>query len=519
MLVMSQHRRCSSTATTSNSSSTAEAAKGGVVLSRWLLYLSLIVLRFISINQRGYIHPDEFFQGGQELFFGTQRSDDNTSSSTRSSSSSSSSEYMVTNVPWEYQPIHAVRSIIPPAFMTLIPIHIYTAIIHHYYYYHKDENKKEKYYNNKQLSGKEILLIPRLFMTILSIIFLDGSLWLLVYCRNAQQQKQQHTATTTKLQKQQQQQQQQTIATLSPPIEVIILASSWPCLVLSTRPFTNSLETMSLAILLVITVRILRTTTTTHEDNNTSYYYSILPLLLMGVTCSIGIFIRFTFAFFAFPSVIIFLYHRWKRRKLISNNSSNKLVDGGYRQSLVLILQHVLYDGIWIIVSFALVSYIFIYIDTIYYTSSLSHVNSFWNWNDEDYINDNTTCSIFSCPSSSSSSQSQQQSILSSSMLNYITPMKALLYNSKQDNLALHGLHSRITHIGECNVLFAFIIYTGLVNICIYLIGQYIQVCGQHILCIMKAMVLLLVSSYLHTDQLLHLLFLFFPFSLLRMLC
>jgi hypothetical protein len=219
---------------------------------------------------------------------------------------------------------------------------------------------------------------------------------------------------------------------------------------------------MCVAILLVITVRTLHnnTTTTTHEDNNTSYYYSVLPLLLMGVTCSIGVFIRFTFAFFAFPSVIIFVYHRWKRRKLHSNSSksSNRLVGGGYRlQSLLIpLLQHVLYDGIWIIVSFLLVSYIFIYIDTQYYTSSssLSNVNSFWNWNDEDYINDNTTCSIFSCPSSSSSSSQSQQLILSSSMLNYITPMNALLYNSKQDNLALHGLHSRITHIGKCYVLF-----------------------------------------------------------------
>jgi hypothetical protein len=275
------------------------------------------------------------------------------------------------------------------------------------------------------------------------------------------------TATTIKKLQKQQQQQQQTIATLSPPIEVIILASSWPCLVLSTRPFTNSLESMSVAILLVIIVRTLRnTTTTTHEDNNTSYYYSILPLLLMGVTCSIGIFIRFTFAFFAFPSVIIFLFHRWKRRKLnSSSSSSNRLVGGRYRlQSLVLLLQHVLYDGIWILVSFTLVSYIFIYIDTQYYTSSLSsssssssNVNSFLNWNDEDYNNDNnydnTTCSIFSCPSSSYS-PSQQQSLFSSSMLNYITPMNALLYNSKQDNLALHGLHSRITHIGKCYVLF-----------------------------------------------------------------
>lgn len=475
MMLMSQRRRCSSTA--SSNSSTAAAKGGG---PRWVIYLSLLLLRFISINQRGYIHPDEFYQGGQELFFGQR-------SGASSSTISARSEYVATNVPWEYQPNHAVRSIVPPAFMTLVPIHIYTAIMHHYYSYLSDKDEyislastKEEieimnnnysfnYSYKKQLSGKEILLIPRLFMTILSIIFLDGSLWLLVSYRNQQKQ---HTETVTKkVQKhKQQQQQQQTIATLSPPIEVIILASSWPCLVLSTRPFTNSLETMSVAILLAI---IVGSICNTHDD---TYYCSILPLILIGITCSFGIFIRFTFAFFAFPSVIIFLFHRWRRRKLISNkssSSSNRLVGGGYRlQSLLLLLlQYVLYDGIWIMVSFLLVSYIFIYIDTQYYTSSSSssQVNSFLNWNEED-ANDNnydntTTCSIFSCPSSSSQSQQQQQQqgIFSKNMLNYITPMNALLYNSKQDNLALHGLHSRITHIGE------------------YVLFLYIQVCSKHI--------------------------------------
>ena len=515
---------------TANGNSSTEAARGGggvALLLRWAIYISLLLLRFIGIDQRGYVHPDEFYQGGQELFFGRGRSDGSGAGISCNGSSSSNSstrrgdEYMVTNnVPWEYRPIHAVRSIVPPVFMTLVPIRIYAAMMQRYYYYdycvatmNDDEdvdtsffsstaaakgqckmNGNNNYYyghnNNERLSGKEILLIPRLFMTILSIIFLDGSLWLLVSYRN-QQQQQCHMATTmtktTRMKtQQQQQQQQQTIAILlpSPPIEVILLASSWPCLVLSTRPFTNSLETMCLAVLLVIIVRTLHhntattttTTTTTTTNDNTSYYCSILPLILIGITCSIGIFIRFTFAFFALPSVIIFLYHRWKKnRMLIGNNksSNNRLLVGGrgYRllQSLLLLLKHVLHDGIWIIVSFALVSYIFIYIDTKYYTSSSSssQVNSFLNWNGEDANDDNTSRGIFSCPSSSLQSQQQQEGIYPNSMLNYITPMNALLYNSKQDNLALHGLHSRITHIGEFGMFhfFPFICIKVLIGI------------------------------------------------------
>ena len=515
-------RGCSSAAT-GNSSTEASRGGGVVLLPRWAIYISLLLLRFVGIDQRGYVHPDEFYQGGQELFFGRGRSDGGISCTSSSSSSSNSStprgdEYMVTNsVPWEYRPTHAVRSIVPPVFMTWVPIRIYAAMMHGYYYSYDycvattmndDEdvdssfsstadkgqcnNNYHGHNNNERLSGIEILLIPRLFMTILSIIFLDGSLWLLVSYRDQQQLYHTATTTMTKTTRMKKQQQQQTIATLlpSPPIEVIILASSWPCLVLSTRPFTNSLETMCVAVLLVIIVRTLHntttTTTTTSTHDNTSYYYSILPLILIGITCSIGIFIRFTFAFFALPSVIIFLYHRWKKRKLISNNksSSNRLLVGGrgYNrlvQSLLLLLQHVLYDGIlWIIVSFALVSYIFIYIDTQYYYTSTSssssspQVNSFLNWNEEDENDDNTACSsIFSCPSSSSQQQQQQEGIYPKSMLNYITPMNALLYNSKQDNLALHGLHSRITHIGEFG-MFHFSFIDGHIYVAYF--GQYI---------------------------------------------
>jgi hypothetical protein len=52
------------------------------------MYALLIVLRvLVGVFLTGYVHPDEFFQGGQELFFGCPPF-----------------------VPWELEPRHAVRS-------------------------------------------------------------------------------------------------------------------------------------------------------------------------------------------------------------------------------------------------------------------------------------------------------------------------------------------------------------------------------------------------------------------------
>jgi phosphatidylinositol glycan class Z len=125
---------------------------------------------------------------------------------------------------------------------------------------------------------------------------------------------------------------------------------------------------------------------------------NIRSLLLIGATCSVGVFVRFTFIFFAFPVVALFLWTRWERL--------------GYR------LGNIVCDGFLLAVSFLVISSAFIMVDTQYYSRQAEF-----------------TCAKFGC------------------MLNYIAPFNAFRYNSNRSNLAKHGLHPRVTHLGELIML------------------------------------------------------------------
>lgn len=391
------------------------------VRARWIVYLSLLVLRFVSCWQRGYVHPDEFFQGGSELFFGIQRRDNYNQLHSDNHTGGEDVDYITTNVPWEFEPANAVRSIVPPAFMTLLPLRMYDVAV-----------RMGRSFNNQQygaeiidvtslssmlwapamenLSGREILLVPRLFLALISLMFLDGSLWMLIllsYNRKrtgSKSNSKRGESTRTPL----------TFSSMArdayqygPPTEVLVLASSWPCLVFGVRPFTNNLEAMVLAFLLAVIVWNARAV-----DN---YQFKrgmkdIASLLLVGATCSVGIFVRFTFAFFAFPIMLIFLWHRCKMM--------------GFK------LKCIVCDILWMAFSFLSVSFAFIWVDTQYYS-----------------LQTNSTCGSSPCE--------EITEIQMRKMLKYIAPLNAFLYNAKSTNLAEHGLHPRITHSCE------FIIHVG----------------------------------------------------------
>ena len=147
----------------------------------WTLYLLLIALRFYGAiySLPGYIHPDEFFQGGQELFFGQQFD---------SLSPTDHDVYFVKNVPWEFEPSNAVRSIVPPMFMTLLPLRMYACMKDLLVVSTSTEQCNQPSQQNpvysflwseslNQLSGREVLVIPRMFICILSLIMFDGSKW------------------------------------------------------------------------------------------------------------------------------------------------------------------------------------------------------------------------------------------------------------------------------------------------------------------------------------------------------
>lgn len=59
-------------------------------------YLALVALRCLLLLSPGYVHPDEFFQGGQELFAGLLL------------------DVPGCLIPWEFRPHHAVRSVAFP---------------------------------------------------------------------------------------------------------------------------------------------------------------------------------------------------------------------------------------------------------------------------------------------------------------------------------------------------------------------------------------------------------------------
>lgn len=86
------------------------------------------------------------------------------------------------------------------------------------------------------------------------------------------------------------------------------------------RPFTNNLEAMALAVLLAVVVPMaarVDDATDARETNPPSGRAGMpggdsFSLLLIGATCSVGVFVRFTFVFFAFLTVVVLLWQRWK---------------------------------------------------------------------------------------------------------------------------------------------------------------------------------------------------------------
>lgn len=201
----------------------------------WTIYITLVAARiFGGPFLYGYVHPDEFFQGGQELFYGYPP-----------------------RVPWEFQAENALRSVVPPGLLSYLPLSLYQHIM-----------------GRTDLSGQEILILPRVFCGILSVLAVDWSVWSLSGETN----------------------------TGAVPTSVLLLASAWPTFVMLNRPFSNSLETFFLALLLC---NVLKGKGRTTFQN-----------ILIGAFCALGLFTRFTFVFFAFPIMLFFLYDTYTKNNI-----------------------------------------------------------------------------------------------------------------------------------------------------------------------------------------------------------
>ena len=211
----------------------------------WLLYTALLFVRiFVGPFLPGYVHPDEFFQGGQELWFGCPPT-----------------------IPWEFEPDNALRSVVPPTVLTWLPLQLYSFLLGR---------------PMDHLSGREVLIVPRFACSILSVLAVDWSVWSI--------------ATSSKS--------KTLFSKRGVPTQVLVLASAWPTIVLMNRPFSNALETYFVALLLCH-VLVNNNNNHHHEDDKTKI--TIVKCCIVGFLCALGLFTRFTFVFFAFPAGLVFL--------------------------------------------------------------------------------------------------------------------------------------------------------------------------------------------------------------------
>jgi phosphatidylinositol glycan class Z len=271
----------------------------------WIIYSILVLLRVVvGPILPGYVHPDEFFQGGQELWFGCPPT-----------------------IPWEFEPGNALRSVVPPTLLSWIPLQIYAWI---------------RGLSIQSLSGTEIWIVPRVACSIFSVMAVDFSVWRMTSTSRA-----------------------------GVPLPVLVLASAWPTFAILNRPFSNALETFVLALLMASVVK-----------GRAGFANHVV----VGALCSLGIFTRFTFVFFAIPVMLYFLWEALGTTKTWS-----------------FVFQRILVTTL----SFVVVSASIVYLDSKFYASRTP---------------DSETIGVV------------------------LAPLNALLYNSQVANLKDHGLHPRWTH-------------------------------------------------------------------------
>jgi len=414
-----------------------------VLISNRVIYVFLLLLRLVCTLLPGYIHPDEFFQGGQELFFGCSGCSGETARSGSSSNCppqklllqeqqhdgdgdnndgayvSIQGKFYNLTTTWEFEPNNAIRSIMPPTLMTLIPLRVYswvkTIVVSTAYYYvtindghqRADSTSTSTGAWNDRLNGLEILVIPRLFLFLLSIVTIDISIWYIAYISHRSKSSKKISFIDA-------------VWYLPVPDESIVFASSWPALVFLVRPFSNTLETICVSLILLVSAYQTQTQSQPSkikDNENAAEQTSIGMLLLAGLLCSIGIFTRFTFGIFAFPAVLAIIHRAGcdalttRQKTRIPDDDS--VLAPSYRTiaNAPCYLTSVLRTTIWIGIAFVFGVLALVRVDSHFYHSQ---------------------------GGGGESSDDRMPYVLS--------PWNALVYNSRVGNLSEHGLHPRITH-------------------------------------------------------------------------
>ncbi|KAG7393163.1 hypothetical protein PHYBOEH_006179 [Phytophthora boehmeriae] len=184
---------------------------------------------------------------------------------------------------------------------------------------------------------------------------------------------------------------------------LLLFASSWPTLVFMCRPFSNTFETLVLTLCFAALFLV-----NPHRRILGGLLH--VQTLLLGSLLAVGFFTRFTFPVFFFPLGLELVR---KQDELLVNAASKK----GYTPSVVRRLFATIGVVVQGLAAFLWWTMFFVAMDTLYYRPELL-------------------------------GNEQNGPVLKRVAENaVIAPLNNLLYNMQYDNLELHGVHPRLTHL------------------------------------------------------------------------
>ncbi|XP_060690409.1 GPI mannosyltransferase 4-like [Hemiscyllium ocellatum] len=310
-----------------------------MALSIVWLALALFRILWCLAPQTGYIHPDEFFQS-PEVMAGD-----------------------ILNLKifrsWEFNTSYPSRSILFPMATTGFSF-IVLKTLHNFGLF------------GSILNSYSLLIFPRLYLTCLSFI-LDYSIYHLACLWGA-----------------------------DPWHSLILLSGSHVMLVFYTRPFSNVIEGVLFALLLLfVAMDVQQTSVAIHpkEEERTNNKY------LIGVVLVSGFFNRPTFISYALMPMLLWLSHDQKEKFQFN-------------------LRTILKTSFSIFSPVIVTSFVFIIIDTLYFNLLVSEID--WFMEDRNSIH---------------------KHIINLSKRLVLTPLNFILYNLDPDNLSVHGRHPWFTHL------------------------------------------------------------------------
>ncbi|KAE9312794.1 hypothetical protein PF008_g19889 [Phytophthora fragariae] len=319
---------------------------------RLRLYVVLAALRVAcSVFLLGMVHPDEFFQSQEVMarHFLPEAED---------------ALRRQLHVPWEFQLPSPNRSIIFPALVAGLPYKILQLL-------------------GVKRTGWLLLVAPRVLLCLLSFT-LDAVIFAVVG----------HLSRGQKLEIRREKQEK----------ALLLLASSWPTLVLLCRPFSNTCETLVLALCFAVLFLV-------NPHRRVLCGVLHVQTVLLGSLLAVGFFTRFTFPVFFFPLGVELV----RQQDALLVHAARKKETVG--PSVVRRLAATLAVAVQGLVAFLIWSVGFIVVDTVYFHPEV--VEGRWN-------------------------RSMLQKIAGNAV---IAPLNNLLYNVQYDNLELHGVHPRLTHL------------------------------------------------------------------------